>query len=130
MNHQEYDDKLEANAAFAIDESVEYDPISNLTFLHNKYTGIIWSPLYRDADAFKLVTRLGLSVNVVFNNGYNYPEGVTNGYNYTRVDNSLGDVVTEMHENYDTVEQATRTAITKIAAMTALRKKKLNETSS
>ena len=51
-------------AAKAAGHGVEFDPVSGLTWLDNKYTGLLWNPLHVDGDAFRLAVKLSLHVKV------------------------------------------------------------------
>jgi hypothetical protein len=54
---------LEA-AAKAEGHGVELDPASGLTFLDNKFTGMLWDPLHNDGDALRLAVKLDLTVMI------------------------------------------------------------------
>ncbi len=51
-------------AAKAEGHTIEFDPISGLTFLDTKFSGIWWHPLHNDSDALRLAVKLGLTVHI------------------------------------------------------------------
>jgi hypothetical protein len=58
MNDREL---LEA-AARAEGHGVEFDEVSGLVFMGNRFAGLLWNPLHNDGDALRLAVKLNLHV--------------------------------------------------------------------
>lgn len=61
------DTELLAAAAKATGIVIEYDEVSGLHWLENKYTALWWNPLHHDGDALRLAVNLGIEYGFGFN---------------------------------------------------------------
>lgn len=61
MNKEDFE--LLSLAAKAAGIKIEFDEVSGLFWLDDKYTQLWWNPLYNDGDAFRLAVSLGLSID-------------------------------------------------------------------
>jgi hypothetical protein len=56
------DRELLEKAAKAEGHGVYFDELSGLTFMDDKFTGVLWNPLHNDGDALRLAVKLRLEI--------------------------------------------------------------------
>jgi hypothetical protein len=94
------DRELLEKAAKAEGHGVYFDELSGLTFMDDKFTGVLWNPLHNDGDALRLAVKLRISV-------YHAPLGFTLAVSVDGKTSEREDATTEA---------ATRRAIVRAAA--------------